>query len=63
MSSSCPDCGCKVYDGKCTNCHEESYIFEQNLSNDKPIDFSENFMSKVKEQSTKSKKWNGKDWI
>ena len=25
----CEDCGCKVYNGTCTNCHEEIYIQEQ----------------------------------
>lgn len=25
----CPDCGCKMYNGACTNCHEEIYIAEQ----------------------------------
>ena len=25
----CEDCGCKMYNGACTNCHEEIYIQEQ----------------------------------
>lgn len=25
----CEDCGCKVYNGHCVNCHEEIYIEEQ----------------------------------
>ena len=25
----CPDCGCKMYNGACTNCHEEIYIAKQ----------------------------------
>lgn len=25
----CEDCGCKVYSGRCTNCHEELYIMDQ----------------------------------
>ena len=25
----CPDCGCKMCNGACTNCHEEIYIAEQ----------------------------------
>lgn len=25
----CKDCGCKVYSGACTNCHEEIYIEQQ----------------------------------
>jgi hypothetical protein len=27
--TSCPDCGCAVYDGRCTNCHESLYILDQ----------------------------------
>ena len=29
MSNYCEDCGCKVYSGACTNCHEEIYIEQQ----------------------------------
>ena len=29
MSNYCEDCGCKVYNGRCTNCHEELYILDQ----------------------------------
>jgi len=25
----CENCGCKSYNGACTNCHEEIYIEEQ----------------------------------
>ena len=25
----CKDCGCKMYDGFCTNCHEEIFIQDQ----------------------------------
>ena len=25
----CEDCGCKVYSGRCNNCHEELYILDQ----------------------------------
>lgn len=31
MMSSCPDCGCKMYNGACVNCHEETYIYQQHL--------------------------------
>lgn len=27
--SHCEDCGCKVYNGACTNCHEVVYIEQQ----------------------------------
>lgn len=25
----CEDCGCAVYSGRCTNCHESLYILDQ----------------------------------
>lgn len=25
----CEDCGCKVFNGHCVNCHEETYIAQQ----------------------------------
>lgn len=46
----CENCGCRVYNGKCVNCHEETYIYEQNEANDEQICFSEEFMKKVVEQ-------------
>lgn len=33
----CSDCGCKVYNGACTNCHEEIYIAEQYRENGDPL--------------------------
>lgn len=27
--STCENCGCAVYDGRCTNCHEALYILDQ----------------------------------
>jgi len=29
MSNSYENCGCPVYSGRCTNCHEELYILDQ----------------------------------
>lgn len=29
MGKHCENCGCKQYDGFCTNCHEEIYIEQQ----------------------------------
>lgn len=29
MATRCENCGCKVYNGRCTNCHEELYILDQ----------------------------------
>ena len=46
----CEDCGCKVFNGHCVNCHEEVYIYEQNQTNDELVSFSDEFMDKVKEQ-------------
>lgn len=53
MSSTCTECGCKVYGGYCVNCHEEHYITEQNNINDKMIAFSDEFCDKVKAQDQK----------
>lgn len=33
----CFDCGSKVYNGACTNCHEEIYIETQYLELGEPI--------------------------
>ena len=32
----CENCGCRVYNGKCQNCHEIEYIEEQYLQEDMP---------------------------
>lgn len=50
MKTYCDNCGCKAFNGLCTNCHEESYIAEQNYSNDDPIEFSEEFKEKLTQQ-------------
>lgn len=51
MGNYCEDCGCKVYNGKCTNCHEKLYILEQydELEMDYPKENTD-FMKKVIEQ-------------
>lgn len=51
MSNYCEDCGCKVYNGHCVNCHEETFIAEQNNQNDEPIAFSDEFNKKLGEQA------------
>lgn len=33
----CEDCGCKMYNGFCTNCHEEVFIEEQYIGLDEEI--------------------------
>ncbi len=46
----CEDCGTRVYNGRCDNCHEELAIYEdQGQYMDRP--FSDEFMKKVAEQS------------
>ena len=44
----CENCGCKVYNGRCTNCHEELYILDQyyELGMELPDENSE-FMKKA----------------
>ena len=43
--SNCPDCGCKMYNGACVNCHEEVYIRDQ--YEDLGLEMSEEFREKV----------------
>lgn len=31
--SYCDNCGCRSYNGACTNCHEEIYIAQQYIEN------------------------------
>ena len=51
MANYCEDCGCKVYSGRCTNCHEELYIldqyYDQGMELPKP---DSEFMIKVNKQ-------------
>ena len=51
----CENCGCNVYNGHCVWCHEETYIAEQNYSNDEPIAFSLEFKDKLKQQAIEAK--------
>ena len=46
----CEDCGCRVYNGHCVNCHEETYIMEQDMGNDEHTYFSDEFTEKLKIQ-------------
>lgn len=52
--SYCSDCGCKIYDGICSNCHEELYII---TNQGEYIDFelSEDFKERARESSAKLK--------
>lgn len=56
MKTTCVNCGCKEYNGHCTNCHEETYIAEQNYNNDEPIAFSDGFKDKLGAQKIEAKK-------
>ena len=48
MAGYCEDCGCRVYNGRCTNCHEELYIEDQYYELDMPLPSKESeFMKKV----------------
>ncbi len=35
--SYCENCGCKVFRGLCTNCHEDNYIEEQYIDLNEPV--------------------------
>lgn len=37
MAYACDDCGERVYDGYCTNCHEEVFIAEQYELDGEPV--------------------------
>ncbi len=50
MSEYCDDCGCKVYSGACTNCHEEVYIADQHLEFGTYGNCSDEFKDKVESQ-------------
>jgi hypothetical protein len=55
MANSCPDCGCKVYNGHCVNCHEETFIAEQNASLPEPCSMSNEFWDKVRVQEKEAR--------
>lgn len=52
MASSCENCGCRVYSGRCVNCHEELYILDKYIDQclDLPGEDS-NFMKAVRTQT------------
>lgn len=48
----CEDCGCKVYNGACTNCHETVYIQDQYIDQGIPLPGPDTqFMKEVAEQT------------
>lgn len=51
MPKYCDNCGCKVYSGRCTNCHEELYILDQYYDQGMKLpDKNSDFMKKVYDQ-------------
>lgn len=50
MANYCEDCGCKVCDWHCVNCHEEIHIYNQYVEQDM-AEPSKEFMDKVIEQT------------
>lgn len=46
---SCPDCGTRTYNSACPNCHEETFIM-QNQFEDMATPVSDEFVAKVQEQ-------------
>ncbi len=45
----CEDCGCKLINGICTNCHEELYINDYQMP-EFPMEVSNEWNEKVKQQ-------------
>jgi hypothetical protein len=52
MSEGCPNCGCKMSSGICSNCNEELYILTFQ-TDDLPEEISPEFMQKAEEQRKK----------
>lgn len=53
--SYCSDCGCKMYNGICTNCHEDLIIFDECLEYDIPM--SDEFLESVDECRKRQKEY------
>lgn len=49
----CDDCGCRVYDGACTNCNEILFIADQHREFDTLKDCSEEFKNEVEKHEGK----------
>ncbi len=54
----CENCGCKEYNGTCTNCHEEIYIMDQYYQMDEELEhpLSDEFIDTVKKQKEEVKR-------
>lgn len=53
--SYCPDCGCKMYGGICTNCHEEIIIEQECMEFGIPM--SDEFCARLSEVKEKQKEY------
>lgn len=58
----CEDCGCKVYSGYCTNCHEEVFIEEQYMeldgwAHESISDKAKQFREEKKERERRNLSW------
>ncbi len=50
MARTCENCGCKVYSGRCVNCHEELFIRDQYIELDMQLPPAQSdFMKKVEQ--------------
>ena len=48
----CPDCGTRLYGGRCDNCHEETAIFEDQIMVDgTDMELSQEFQDKLAQQA------------
>lgn len=57
MAKYCENCGCKVYNGACVNCHEENYILDQYYEQDMtPPREDTDFMKKVRQNDIEIEK-------
>ena len=54
MTKHCEDCGCKLRNGICSNCHEELYILTYQ-SADIEFSLSDEFMKAAAEQNRRIK--------
>lgn len=52
----CPDCGSKMYNGACTNCHEEIYIEEQYCDLDMEVPESISNLAAQQKETIKQRK-------
>lgn len=55
--SNCDNCGCRIYNGLCTNCHEEAYILDVQCADlDVDLEISKDFQRKAEDQRSDAKR-------